>query len=219
MKTFSPKPEHIERRWYVVDADGAVLGRLATQVATVLRGKHKPIYAPHTDTGDHVIVVNASKVRLSGNKLESKIYYHHSGYPGGLTEVDYARLMRIRPERAVEKAIKGMLPKNRLGRAMGKKLLVYADGQHRQEAQRPQPLALGEMPRWEGLPVPAPKPEKPVPKQSARPGARKRIAAKRSGSKAAPARKSATKGPKVAPARKASVKKAPTKRAAKKKES
>jgi len=220
MKTFSPRPEHIERRWYVVDAEGAVLGRLATQVATVLRGKHKPIYAPHADTGDHVIVVNAAKVRLSGNKLESKVYYRHSGYPGGLAEIEYERLMRTRPERAVEKAIKGMLPKNRLGRAMGKKLLVYADGRHRQEAQRPEPLALGAMPRWEGLPKPKTKP-KPEPgaggaARDARGTKRapaKRSAAKRGAGKPAPARKAATK---VASARKPTTKRTPAKRTAKK---
>src|SRR6266513_2113552 len=112
MKTFSPRPQDIERRWYVVDADGAVLGRLATEVAAVLRGKHKPIFAPHADTGDHVIVINAKGVRLTGNKQGSKVAYRHSGYPGGLSEVGYERLMAKRPAFVVEKAVKGMLPKN-----------------------------------------------------------------------------------------------------------
>lgn len=210
MKTFSPKPEHIERRWYVIDADGAVLGRLATQVATVLKGKHKPIYAPHADTGDHVIVVNAAKVVLSGNKLETKIAYRHSGYPGGLTEVDYGRLMATRPDRAVEKAIKGMLPKNRLGRTMGRKLIVYTGADHHQQAQKPESLALGEFPKWSGLPSPKPKP-KPAPKSEARP-AKGRAASKKAPAKSAPAKKAATK---KAPAKKAPAKKA-SKRAAKK---
>jgi large subunit ribosomal protein L13 len=206
MKTFSPKPEHIERRWYVVDADGAVLGRLATQVATVLRGKHKPIYAPHADTGDHVIVINAAKVRLTGNKLESKMYYRHSGYPGGLTEMDYTRLMSTRPERAVEKAIRGMLPKNRLGRTIGKKLIVYPGADHRQGAQKPEPLALGEMPKWDGLPAPKPK-AKPEPQRESRP-APKRARASKAAPKKAPAKK--------APAKKAATKRSPVKKAASK---
>jgi large subunit ribosomal protein L13 len=216
MKTFSPKPEHIERRWYVVDADGAVLGRLATQVATVLRGKHKPIYAPHADTGDHVIVINAGKVVLSGNKLETKIAYRHSGYPGGLTEVDYGRLMATRPERAVEKAIKGMLPKNRLGRTMARKLIVYPGADHHQQAQKPEALALGEFPKWDGLPVPQPKP-KPAPKSETRPG-RARAASKKAAAKKAPARKAAAKQAptKKAAAKPATAKKAASKRAAKK---
>src|SRR5256885_894740 len=125
MKTFSPRPRDIERRWYVVDGGGAVLGRLASEVAKVLRGKHKPIFAPHMDTGDHVIVVNARGIRLTGGKEAKKIYYRHSGYPGGLREQGYARLLAERPVVAVEKAIRGMLPKNRLGRAMVRKLAVY----------------------------------------------------------------------------------------------
>ena len=142
MKTFSPKPHDIERRWYVIDATGAVLGRLASEVAKILRGKHKPIFAPHADTGDHVIVVNARGVRLTGNKEQKKVFYHHSGYPGGLRRLGYARLMAERPSFAVEKAVRGMLPKNRLGRAMAKKLKVYRGKAHPHEAQQPQALAL-----------------------------------------------------------------------------
>jgi len=153
MKTYSPKPRDIERRWYVLDASGAILGRLATQAATILRGKHKPIFAPHADTGDHVIVINAKDVTLSGGKENRKIAYHHSGYPGGLTETVYSRLLAKRPAFAVEKAIKGMLPHNRLGRQMASKLRVYAGADHRHEAQKPQALAPGEFPAWSGLPA------------------------------------------------------------------
>ncbi len=152
MKTYSPKPRDIERRWYVLDASGAILGRLATQAATILRGKHKPIFAPHADTGDHVIVINAKEVTLSGGKENKKIAYHHSGYPGGLTETVYSRLLARKPAFAVEKAIKGMLPHNRLGRQMASKLRVYAGADHRHEAQKPQALAAGEFPTWSGLP-------------------------------------------------------------------
>jgi large subunit ribosomal protein L13 len=126
MKTYSPKPEHIERSWYVVDASGQVLGRLASEVATLLRGKHKPIFAPHMDTGDHVVVINADKVELSGNKAQDKFAYRHSGYPGGITGIRYADLLATRPVAAVEKAVRGMLPKNRLGRQQIKKLHVVA---------------------------------------------------------------------------------------------
>ena len=152
MKTYSPKPRDIERRWYVLDASGAILGRLATQAASILRGKHKPIFAPHADTGDHVIVINAKEVTLSGGKENKKIAYHHSGYPGGLTETVYSRLLARKPAFAVEKAIKGMLPHNRLGRQMASKLRVYAGADHRHEAQKPQALAAGEFPTWSGLP-------------------------------------------------------------------
>ncbi len=154
MKTYSPKPQDIERRWYVIDASGAVLGRLASEVAAILRGKHKPIFAPHADTGDHVIVVNARGVQLTGGKEAKKFAYRHSGYPGGLTAIQYTRLLSERPERAVEKAIKGMLPKNRLGRAMARKLQVYPGAEHPHAAQRPRPLRLGEVPPWSGLPEP-----------------------------------------------------------------
>ena len=152
MKTYSPKPRDIERRWYVLDASGAILGRLATQAASILRGKHKPIFAPHADTGDHVIVINAKEVTLSGGKENKKIAYHHSGYPGGLTETVYSRLLAKKPAFAVEKAIKGMLPHNRLGRQMASKLRVYAGADHRHEAQKPQALAAGRVPHLERTP-------------------------------------------------------------------
>src|SRR5438093_6225669 len=154
LKTFSPKPRDIERRWYVIDAEGAVLGRLASEVAKILRGKHKPIFAPHADVGDHVVVVNAKGVRLTGGKENKKVAYHHSGYPGGLTETIYADLLEKRPVYVVEKAIKGMLPKNRLGRAMARKLQVYESSEHPHQAQKPQALALGQIPVWDGLPKP-----------------------------------------------------------------
>jgi len=170
MKTYSPKPRDIERRWYVLDASGAILGRLATQAATILRGKHKPIFAPHADTGDHVIVINAKEVTLSGGKENKKIAYHHSGYPGGLTETVYSQLLTKKPAFAVEKAIKGMLPHNRLGRQMASKLRVYAGADHRHEAQKPQALALGEFPTWSGLPE-GPAPEQAAPKTRPEPKA------------------------------------------------
>jgi large subunit ribosomal protein L13 len=132
----------VERKWYVVDADGMTLGRLASQVAAVLRGKNKPIFTPNCDTGDHVIVINASKVVLSGKKLDQKFYYHHSGYPGGLKETAYRKLMAEKPEFAVKHAIVGMLPKGPLGRQMAKKLRVYAGPEHEHEAQKPEVLEL-----------------------------------------------------------------------------
>jgi large subunit ribosomal protein L13 len=196
MKTYTPRPRDIERRWYVIDASGAVLGRLASEVAAILRGKHKPIFAPHMDTGDHVIVVNAAGVRLTGGKLETKIAYRHSGYPGGLTEIKYARLLAEKPAYAVEKAIRGMLPKNRLGRAMVKKLQVYAGPEHPHRAQKPQPLKLGEVPKWEGLPEPKPKtaPEPKVPKKRvARKPAAEPVATKKAAAKPAPAKKAPAK--------------------------
>jgi large subunit ribosomal protein L13 len=142
MKTHSTKPGEIARDWWLVDADGVVLGRLASEVAKRLRGKHKPNFSPHLDVGDHVIVVNASKVVLTGNKIAQKTYYRHSGYPGGLSEVPYSKLMVTRPELAIEKAVKGMLPSNRLGRAMLKKLKVYAGAEHHHAAQNPKALEL-----------------------------------------------------------------------------
>ena len=142
MRTFSPTPDDIQRAWHVVDADGLVLGRLATEVARVLRGKHKPIFAPHVDTGDHVIIVNAAKVVLTSDKAEKKIAYRHSGYPGGLREITYTDFMATKPEEAVRKAVKGMLPKNRLGRSMLAKLKVYAGPTHPHLAQNPAPLDL-----------------------------------------------------------------------------
>ncbi len=141
-KTYSAKPEEIERNWYVVDAEGKTLGRLATEIAKILRGKHKPIYTPHVDTGDFVIVVNADKVRVTGKRLDQKIYYRHSGYIGGLKAVPLRRMLETHPERVIEHAVKGMLPKNRLGRKMYKKLKVYASPDHPHQAQKPQPLDL-----------------------------------------------------------------------------
>ncbi|MCO6004589.1 50S ribosomal protein L13 [Actinoallomurus purpureus] len=142
MRTYTPKPADVQRQWHVIDATDVVLGRLASQVATLLRGKHKPIYAPHLDTGDFVIIINAGKVALSGKKLEQKKAYRHSGYPGGLRSVAYADLMEKNPERAVEKAIKGMLPKNSLGRKMFSKVKVYAGPEHPHQAQQPVPYDI-----------------------------------------------------------------------------
>ena len=142
MRTFSPKPADIQRAWHVVDADGAVLGRLATEVARVLRGKHKPIFAPHVDTGDHVIVVNAARVVMTAGKAEKELAYRHTGYPGGLRHRSYADLLARRPQETVRNSVKGMLPKGRLGRKMLKKLKVYAGPHHPHAAQTPQPLAL-----------------------------------------------------------------------------
>ena len=142
MKTFVPKAADIDRKWYVVDAEGLVLGRLASQVANILRGKNKPIYTPNVDTGDYVIIINAEKAVLTGKKLDQKIFYHHSGYAGGLKETTYRRLMAEKPELAVRHAIVGMLPKGPLGRKMAKKLKVYAGDQHEQTAQQPEVLDL-----------------------------------------------------------------------------
>lgn len=142
MKTFVPKAHEIERTWYVVDAQGMVLGRLASRVASILRGKHKPIYDPSVDTGDYVIIVNADKVILTGHKLDQKIYYHHSGYVGGMKKTKYRQLMATKPEFAVRRSITGMLPKNVLGRKMSKKLFVYAGPDHNHQAQQPQALEL-----------------------------------------------------------------------------
>ena len=142
MRTYSPKPGEITRAWHVIDAEDVVLGRLATQAATLLRGKHKPIYAPHMDTGDFVIVVNAEKVALTGNKREDRFSYRHSGYPGGLRKRSFGEMLDKHPERLVEKTITGMLPKNRLGRAMASKLKVYAGAEHPHIAQQPQPFEI-----------------------------------------------------------------------------
>jgi len=142
LKTFMANAQNIERKWYVVDADGMVLGRLATQVANILRGKTKPIYTPHVDTGDFVIIVNADKAVLTGRKLDEKVYYHHSGYAGGLKETKYRELMAEKPEFAVRHAIVGMLPKGPLGRQMAKKLFVYAGAEHPHAAQKPEALEL-----------------------------------------------------------------------------
>jgi len=142
VKTYVPKKGDVEHKWYMVDATGKPLGRLASGVASVLRGKHKPTFTPFLDMGDHVIVVNAEKVVLTGRKLEQKKRYHHSGYPGGLRAVPYSRLMVEHPERAIEHAVKGMLPHNRLGRKLFRKLKVYAGPDHPHEAQSPEPLNL-----------------------------------------------------------------------------
>lgn len=142
MRTYSPKPGEIERRWHVIDADDVVLGRLASQAAQLLRGKHKATWAPHVDVGDFVIVVNASKLVLTGNKRDQKITYRHSGFPGGLSSTGYAQLLSENPRKAVEKAVRGMLPKNTLGRAMSRKLKVYAGPEHPHQAQLPQPFTI-----------------------------------------------------------------------------
>ncbi len=142
MKTYSAKPNEIEREWYVVDATGKTLGRLASEIAKILRGKHKPIYTPHVDCGDFVIVVNADKVRVTGRKLDQKIYYRHSGYPGGLKSISLRDQLARHPERVIQLAVRGMLPKNRLGRRMIKKLKVYASPEHPHQAQQPKPLEL-----------------------------------------------------------------------------
>ncbi len=142
MKTYSTKPRDIEREWYVVDAKGKTLGRLATEIARILRGKHKPYYAPHLDTGDYVIVINAGQVRVTGRKLDQKIYYRHSGYPGGLKQITLRRQLEKHPDRVIRAAVWGMLPHNRLGRRMFKKLKVYADDKHPHQAQKPKVLEI-----------------------------------------------------------------------------
>src|SRR5256714_1192042 len=229
MKTYSPKPEHIERSWYVMDASGQVLGRLASEVATLLRGKHKPIFAPHMDTGDHVVVINADKVELSGNKAQNKFAYRHSGYPGGITGVRYADLLATRPVAAVEKAVRGMLPKNRLGRQQIKKLHVVAGPEHPHSAQKPVQLAVGERPAWSGLPdgesvtrpagQPAGRKQATTPTPSAKkPTARKKTTAKATTPKKptakTPTKKAAAKKP---PAKKTTAKKPAAKKTAAKK--
>ena len=142
MSTPMPKENEVERKWYVVDAEGKVLGRLATRIATILRGKHKPIFAPHLDVGDHVVVLNAEKIHLTGRKLQNKQYRWHTGYIGGLREVSAEKMLRTHPERVIEWAVQGMLPKNRLGRAMAKKLKVYRGAAHPHQAQQPQVLEV-----------------------------------------------------------------------------
>ncbi|MFZ2489209.1 MAG: 50S ribosomal protein L13 [Anaerolineae bacterium] len=142
MRTYTTKPEDINREWYVIDATGMTLGRLATQIATVLKGKHKPIYSPYMDAGDFVIVVNAHKVRVTGRKLDQKFYYRHSGYPGGLKEISLRDQLNQHPDRVIRLAVRGMLPKNRLGRQMIKKLKIYATPGHPHEAQQPKPFTI-----------------------------------------------------------------------------
>jgi len=140
LNTYMAKPAEIERKWYVIDAEGQVLGRLASQVANILRGKNKPIYTPNVDTGDYVIVVNADKIFLTGRKLDEKVYYHHSGYAGGLKATKYRKLMAEKPEFAFKHAVVGMLPKGPLGRKMAKKLKIYAGPEHEHAAQKPEKL-------------------------------------------------------------------------------
>lgn len=142
MSTQAAKPASVQKNWFVVDLDGKVLGRAAAQIAHVLRGKHKPIYTPHVDTGDFVVVVNADKVKLTGNKLAAKKYYRHSGFPGGLKEITAEKLLAKKPEEVIKAAVKGMLPKNKLGRQMFSKLKVYACAEHPHAAQQPKPLEL-----------------------------------------------------------------------------
>ena len=142
MKTYHAKPGEVEREWLVIDATDVVLGRLASKVAQILKGKNKPQYTPHVDTGDFVVVVNAEKIRLTGNKAFTKSYFSHSGYPGGLKEVSFQRMLEKHPERIIEKAVKGMLPKNTLGRAMNRKLKVYAGANHPHEAQKPRQITM-----------------------------------------------------------------------------
>lgn len=145
MRTYTPKPGDIDRKWHVIDATDVVLGRLAVQSATLLRGKHKPTFAPHVDMGDFVIIINADKVALTGDKAEKKLAHHHSGYPGGLRSVKYSELLAKRPERAVEKAVAGMIPKNKLGRAQLKKLKVYAGPSHPHAAQQPEAFVINQV--------------------------------------------------------------------------
>lgn len=142
MKTYSARPKDIKREWFLVNAEGKTLGRLASEIAKILRGKHKPIYTPHLDCGDYVIVINADKIRVTGRKLDQKIYYRHSGYPGGLKSISLRDQLQKHPERVLEAAVRGMLPKNRLGRKMFKKLKVYAGDSHPHQAQQPKTLEL-----------------------------------------------------------------------------
>jgi large subunit ribosomal protein L13 len=142
VRTYSPKPGDIERQWHLIDASDVVLGRLATHAATLLRGKHKPTFAPHVDTGDYVVIINAGKVALTGNKRQTKVAYRHSGYPGGLKRVGYEELLSKRPEKAVELAVKGMLPHNKLARQIIKKLKVYPGAEHPHAAQQPKPFEI-----------------------------------------------------------------------------
>ena len=142
MRTFVAKPESVEREWFVVDAEGKTLGRIATEIASRLRGKHKPEYTPHVDTGDYIVVINAEKVKVTGNKAKGKIYYSHTQFPGGLKQISFEKLIDKAPERVIEFAVKGMLPKGPLGRDMFRKLKVYAGTEHKHAAQQPQVLEL-----------------------------------------------------------------------------
>jgi large subunit ribosomal protein L13 len=142
MKTISAKPESVQRDWYIIDAAGKTLGRMAAEIATRLRGKHKPEYTPHVDTGDYIVVINAKQVRVTGNKAKDKMYHRHTGYPGGLKSISFEKLIEKAPERTIQSAVKGMLPKGPLGRAMFKKLKVYAGSEHPHTAQQPQELNI-----------------------------------------------------------------------------
>ncbi|MGH1542946.1 MAG: 50S ribosomal protein L13 [Arenicella sp.] len=142
MKTFSAKPHEVKREWFVIDATDKVLGRLSTEVARRLRGKHKPEFTPHVDTGDHIVIINAEKIAVTGDKEESKTYYSHTGFPGGIKQTNVRKLRETKPELIIEKAVKGMLPHNPLGRAMFAKLHVYAGGEHKHQAQEPKPLEI-----------------------------------------------------------------------------
>jgi large subunit ribosomal protein L13 len=208
MKTYSPKPDHIERRWYVLDAGDHVLGRVASEAAVILRGKHKPIYAPHMDVGDNLIIVNADKVVLTGGKETKKIAWRHSGHPGGITGTPYEELLAKRPTYAVEKAVRGMLPKNRLGRSMIKKLHVVVGPDHRHQAQKPEEWTFGSRPAWEGLPAPAPA-ERPRRAQgSEEPASDRELSTETSGAKRSTAAKKLTAARK--PAAKTTTAKKPT---------
>ena len=187
MKTYSAKPGEIERRWFVVDATDQVLGRLATRIATIIRGKHKPPFTPHLDVGDFVIVVNAEKVKLTGGKLDKKMFRRHTGYPGGLVEIPYRRLLETHPERAIEQAVRGMLPKGRLGRQLRQKLKVYKGTEHPHASQKPEPLDV-----WGPIPVYV-GPEAPPGKRKEKP--KKTKPATEAASKAKPARKASKRKP------------------------
>ena len=207
MKTAIPSPSEIQRHWHLIDAEDGVLGRIASKAAMILQGKHKPSYTPFLDTGDHVVVVNADKIELTGNKGEDKYAYRHSGFPGGIRAIKYKDLMANRPVAAVEKAVRGMLPKNTRGRQRLKKLHVVPGPEHPHAAQSPQALALGERPAWNGLPSKPTAEPKPKPKAAAKPKA----------SSAKPKAKSATKASSAKPKAKSATKAADKKPAAKKK--
>jgi large subunit ribosomal protein L13 len=207
MKTYSPKPEHIERRWYVIDAGEQVLGRVASEAAVILRGKHKPIFAPHMDVGDHLIIINAAKVVLTGGKEKKKVAWRHSGHPGGITGTLYEDLLAKKPAFAVEKAVRGMLPKNRLGRAMIKKLHVVPGPEHHHQAQKPVDWAMGTRPAWEGLPTPA-----TAPANGKKTSSKKAVAEDsdvEATSTPAPTKKTTAKKPTTATTRKATTTKKP----------
>lgn len=190
-KTYSAKPHEVGRTWFVLDATDQVLGRLATRVATVIRGKHKPPFTPHLDVGDFVVVVNAEKVKLTGNKLDNKLFRRHTGYPGGLVEIPYRRLLETHPERAIEQAVYGMLPKGRLGRQLRGKLKVYAGPKHPHESQKPQVLTVdGPIPvHLTPDPKPKARPKKDKAAAKAKPAAKKTIARKKSGPRSSTGKK------------------------------